>query len=107
MFEKYGVIAAGISEPQTYLAHSLTDAKWKWEAGKEERPGHSDTRPARGFGMFLSKTATTSVLEVGEFSIWCRIETRAGAPVIVGECYFPHAMKTPEHRRAYDPRQVS
>lgn len=99
---KKGVVCAGVVESHTYRAHGLSDAKWQWDPGLEVQPKPSDKFPPRGMGYFLSKGAKASMLETGQYSTWCRIESKVGKPVIVGESYFPHCHKTSEHKVAWE-----
>lgn len=99
---KKGVACAGVAESHTYRAHGLTDATWQWEPGKEEVPGPSQHRPPGGMGFFFRTNSKASIVETGDFSVWCRMETKTGRPIFVGECYFPHANEGKKRAEAWD-----
>ena len=99
---KKGVACAGIAESHTYRAHGLTDAEWQWEPGKEVQPGALHRHPPGGMGFLNRTSSKASIVESGEFSVWCRIEMKTGLPVFVGECYFPPKGELVKHRKAWD-----
>lgn len=95
-----GVTCAGVVETHLYKAPDLSDIEWVWEPGSESCPKPQARHPPKGMGMFTHRKAAANVVEVCEYSMWCRIET-GGDPVFVGECYFPHATNIQEHRKAW------
>ena len=101
-FTEKDVACAGIAESHTYLSHGLSDAAWRWEPGKEVQPGPLHRHPPGGVGFFTSTSSKASVIESGEYSVWCRLETKEGIPVFVGECYFPHKSEINKHKQAWN-----
>jgi hypothetical protein len=92
----------GLSESQTYKSSELTDATWRWDAGKESKPPATRGKPARGIGAFINtRKCTASVVTTGKYTLWHRIEL-AGLkePLYCGVCYFPQATDVKQHAKA-------
>jgi hypothetical protein len=104
---KKGAVYCGISESQSYNdSASLSDAKFRWDAGSEGKP-KAGSGPSRGMGAFVDHTTIkASVVETGTFVVWHRVETAPSVeggesrPLFVGVGYFPHAQDTKGHGRA-------
>ena len=99
---KKGVACAGIAECHTYRDHGLSDKEWQWEPGREVRPGPQQHHPPGGTGFFTRTNLRASIVESGEFAVWCRIEMKTGPPGFVGECYFPADSDVSKHKQAWD-----
>ena len=100
-----GAVYAGLSESQTYRSESaLSDGRWRWEAENEGKPTAKGTPPARGMGAFVDiSRVEASVVRVGKFTMWHRIELEGGrGPLVVGVGYFPKAQDTTGHKLAND-----
>lgn len=96
---------AGVSESQTYRSESaLSDGRWSWEAGTEGKPTVKGAPPARGMGAFVDVSrAEASVVRVGKFTMWHRIElVGERGPLVAGVGYFPNAQDKAGHKMAND-----
>ena len=102
----HGAVYAGISESKTYHdSTSLSDSKFRWDAGTEGKP-KSSCGPTRGMGAFIDRNAIkASNVETGKYTVWHRIETAPtddgdNLPIFVGVGYFPDSQDTQGHSRA-------
>jgi hypothetical protein len=100
-----GVVFCGVAEANTYRSSHLSDDKWVWDAGVENRPSSSHPHPPGGIGAVVSRDVSHSVIATGKYSVWARLEFKGSVPVFICECYFPHSSKTRQHRAAW--REVS
>jgi len=98
---KMGVQLCGVSEAHTYRDTHLSDGKYAWDPGVENRPKSTQPHPPGGIGMVASREVKYGIVGSGKYSVWARMELEGGAPVFVGECYFPHSAKTRLHREAW------
>ena len=102
-----GVVYAGISESCTFNdSATLSDAKFRWDAGTEGKP-KSGSGPTRGMGALIDRTAVkASIVETGTYTLWHRVETTTpaqggdGRPLFVGVGYFPDSQDTKGHAKA-------
>jgi len=96
-----GVVYCGIDETYTYRNTNLSDEKWKWDPGTENRPSGTHSHPPGGIGAMVSRSVSHSIVAAGKHSVWTRLELDSGAPVFICEAYFPHSSKIRKHRKAW------
>jgi hypothetical protein len=95
-------IYGGVQESHTYMnSTTLSDGRWRWDAGTEGKPSEKGHNPSRGMGAFIDRTRSkASLVKVGTFMLWHRIELGKGDSMVVGNGYFPNAQDTVGHRKA-------
>jgi len=96
-----GIDLCGIAESHTYRNTHLSDDKWIWDPGVENRPNSAQAKPPGGIGTVVSREVTHSIVAAGKHSVWVRLELEGDTPVFIGECYFPHSTKVRQHRLAW------
>ena len=104
LLDEVGAVYGGVPESPTYKqTMTLSDKRWKWEAGPEGKPSiMGSTDVSGGVGCFTDTTAVeSSHIRQNDFLVWHRLETGEGqAPLAVGTAYFPTAQDAEGHARA-------
>ena len=93
---------AGISESKTFKNPHLSDVKWIWDPGIENRPTPIQNKPKGGIGVFADRSIPYSVVHTDPNFMWIRISTQDGHPIFIAECYFPHSSNTKSHKMIWN-----
>ena len=99
---KNSVNLAGISESKTFKNPHLSDVKWIWDPGIENRPTPIQNKPKGGIGVFADRSIPYSVVHTDPNFMWIRISTQDGHPIFIAECYFPHSSNTKSHKMIWN-----
>jgi hypothetical protein len=98
-----GAVYAGVAESQTYRSETeLSDARWRWDGGKEGKLSEKGVAPSRGMGAFVDVTKVEgSLVRKGKYTLWHRIELEGGKGALVcGVGYFPDSQDVKGHAAA-------
>ena len=63
--KELGVVFCGVAESHTYRDTRLSDEKWVWDAGVENRPSSTQPHPPGGIGALVSREVSHSIVAVG------------------------------------------
>jgi hypothetical protein len=100
LLRRQKAIYCGVSESRTYKQDSeLSDSDWKWEGCIEFQPT-APHPPKQGVGTFTSTTRRFSLIYAGTYTVWHRLETDHGTPIIISSAYFPQATNIKGHQKA-------
>ena len=102
---KLGVTFCGVAESHTYRNTNISDDKWVWDPGAENRPSTSQPHPPGGIGMLVNRKVSHSTVSSSKYSVWARLEFEGSVPIFICECYFPNNNNTRKHRDAW--REIS
>jgi hypothetical protein len=95
------ISVCGVAESFTYRHTHLSDDKWQWDPGVENRPSDAHPHPPGGIGMLVRRDISHSMVAAGKYSTWARIEIEGGVPIFLGECYFPQSSNLRKQRAAW------
>lgn len=101
--DQKGAVYAGVSESQTYRSGTeLSDARWRWDGGKEGKPSEKGGAPSRGMGALVDVTKIEgSLVRQGKYTLWHRIELEGGGGALIcGVGYFPDSQDLRGHAAA-------
>ena len=96
--KELGVDVCGIAKSYTYSDSHISDDKWIWDPGTENRPNPTQHNPPGGIGVVVSRGVSHSIVAADKHCVWVRLELEGGTPVFFGECYFPHSTNIRQHR---------
>ena len=101
--DQKGAVYAGVSESQTYRSGTeLSDARWRWDGGKEGKPSEKGGAPSMGMGALVDVTKIEgSLVRQGKYTLWHRIELEGGGGALIcGVGYFPDSQDLRGHAAA-------